>query len=292
MNTLNWRFKDKSAVYFFILPVILTLMTLLVYPFGYGIIVSFFKTNLITQWSFVGLKNYTSALRDPDVIASFITTLKFTIMVVAFHFILGFVFALLLNRNMRGRTVFRAILLLPWLFPDVVIANLWKWIFHPSNGLLNSYLLSSGILAEPMSWLGNPKLALMAVALICIWKGYPLIMIQVLAALQTISTDILDAAVIDGANKRQIFLNVVLPGMQITLLVTLIMDTVWWFKHVTMIWLLTQGGPGTTTNTISVDIYKRAFEYFNFGSSSAIAVVVFLICVAISVGYRRILRND
>jgi multiple sugar transport system permease protein len=117
-------------------------------------------------------------------------------------------------------------------------------------------------------------------------------MIQILAGLQTISEDIVEAAIIDGANKPQVFLHVILPGMRATLIVTLILDTVWWFKHVTMIWLLTQGGPGTITNTISVDIYKRAFEYFNFGSSSAIAVIVFLICIAINMGYRRLLRDE
>jgi multiple sugar transport system permease protein len=271
--------------------VILTLAALLIYPFGYGITVSFFKTNLTNRWNFVGLQNYFEALKDPDILASFVTTAKFTVMVVVGHFVLGFAFALLLNQDLPGRTFFRALLLLPWLLPDVVIGNLWKWIFHPASGLANSFLLSLGILKEPMSWLGNPKTALYVVAFICIWKGYPLIMIQILAGLQTISEDLVEAAVIDGANKPRVFLHVILPGMRATLVVTLILDTVWWFKHVTMIWLLTQGGPGSVTNTVSVDIYKRAFEYFNFGSSSAIAVIVFLICIVINMGYRRLLKD-
>ena len=117
-------------------------------------------------------------------------------------------------------------------------------------------------------------------------------MIQMLAGLQSISKDVYEAATIDGASKWQSFWYVTLPGLRPTLVVTLVLDTVWWFKHVTMIWLLTQGGPGSATNTISIDIYKRAFEYFNYGSSAAFAVIVFAICVIISVLQRRALRSD
>ena len=289
---INWRFKDKSTVYFFILPAVVTLLALLAYPFGYAIYLSFLQTNLINIWQFVGLQNYIDALRNPDVLASFLVTFKFTVAVVCGHFFLGFVFALLLNRSMRGRTFFRALLLLPWLFPDVVIANLWKWIFHPANGILNSIMVNAGIFSEPISWLGDPVRALPTVAFICIWKGYPLIMIQILAGLQTISRDVQEAAIIDGANAVQVFRHVTLPGLRAVLVVTLLLDTVWWFKQVTMIWLLTQGGPGIVTNTISVDIYKRAFEYFDFGSSAGIAVLVFIICLVISLGYRGLLRDD
>lgn len=284
--------KERAVGYGFILPAVITLILLLLYPFGYGIYISFFKTNLINKWNFVGLENYADVLVDPDFLTSMRITVIFTVCVVIGHFVLGFLFALMLNRDMKGRTVFRAILLLPWLFPEVVIANLWKWIFNPSMGLLNSVLVNAGILDEPMSWLGSPKWALAVVIFVCIWKGYPLVMIQLLAGLQTVSRDILEAATIDGATGWQAFWRVTLPSMKSTLTVTLILDVVWWFKHVTMIWLLTQGGPNGATNTISVDIYKRAFEFFDFGPSSAIAVIVFVICVLISVVQRRMLRDD
>lgn len=284
--------KERIAGYGFILPAVITLAMLLLYPFCYGIYVSFFKTNLINKWKFTGLDNYTRLVADADFWASMRITLVFTVCVVIGHFVLGFLFALMLNREMKGRAIFRAILLLPWLFPEVVVANLWKWIFNPSMGLLNSTLVSAGILEKPMSWLGSPKWALVVVILICIWKGYPLVMIQLLAGLQTVSKDILEASTIDGATGWQTFWRVTLPSMRSTFTVTLVLDVVWWFKHVTIIWLLTQGGPNGATNTISVDIYKQAFEFFNFGPSSAIAVVVFLICVAISVVQRRLLKND
>lgn len=293
-ETHGWinRLNARVTAYGFVTPAVITLALLLLYPFCYGIYISFFKTNLVNKWNFVGMKNYIAVLTEPEFYASMKITLIFTIGVIAGHFIFGFLFALMLNRNIKGKTVFRAILLLPWLFPEVVVANLWRWIFNPTMGLLNSALLSVGVLQEPMSWLGSPKLALGVLIFICVWKGYPLVMIQLLAGLQTVSHEMIEAARIDGASNIQAFWYVVVPSMKSTLSVTLILDIVWWFKHVTMIWLLTQGGPNGATNTIAVDIYKRAFEFFNFGPSSALAVIVFLICVGISLMQRRLLKDE
>ena len=283
--------KQHGTIALFILPCVIVLAVLLLYPFGYGIYISFFKTNLVNKWSFVGLKNFTDALVSPELYQSLGLTVKFTVLVVLGHFVLGIWLALLLNKDIRGRTFFRALLMLPWLFPEVVVASLWKWIFNATSGLLNSGLMQLGWITEPRSWLGSVDSALACVVFVCIWKGYPLVMIQMLAGLQSISKDLYEAATIDGANRWHTFRYVTLPGLRSTLVVTLVLDTVWWFKHVTMIWLLTQGGPGSATNSISIDIYKRAFEYFNYGSSAAIAVLVFIICVVISVLQRRVLRD-
>ena len=286
------RVKTRAAAYGFVTPAVITLALLLLYPFCYGIYISFFKTNLVNKWNFIGLKNYAKVLTEADFYSSMKITLIFTVGVVLGHFIFGFLFAVMLNRDIKGRTIFRAVLLLPWLFPEVVIANLWRWIFNPTMGFLNSTLVSVGILKEPMSWLGSPKLALAVLIFICIWKGYPLVMIQLLAGLQTVPGDIIEAARIDGAGNWKTFWYVTGPSMKSTLSVTLILDVVWWFKHVTMIWLLTQGGPNGATNTIGVNIYKRAFEFFDFGPSSALAVVVFLICIVISILQRRLLKDE
>jgi ABC-type sugar transport systems, permease components len=284
--------KDKIAAYLFTFPVVVTLILLLAYPFGYGIYISFFQTNLIKKWRFVGFDNYINTFLMSEFWQSLGRTLIFTVAVVLGHFIIGFLFALILNREMKGRTFFRVILLLPWLFSEVVVATLWKWIFHPTNGILNGMLVNMGLIDKPLSWLGSPQFAMMTVILICIWKGYPLIMIQLLAGLQTISKDINEAATIDGANTWTIFWHITIPTLKPTLVVTILLDTVWWFKHVTIIWLLTQGGPGSSTDTIAVDIYKQAFEYFDFGTAAAIAVLVFLICVVFSLGYRRIAKDE
>lgn len=205
------RVKTRVAAYGFVTPAVITLALLLLYPFCYGIYISFFKTNLVNKWNFIGLKNYAKVLTEADFYSSMKITLIFTVGVVLGHFIFGFLFAVMLNRDIKGRTVFRAILLLPWLFPEVVIANLWRWIFNPTMGFLNSTLVSMGILQEPMSWLGSPKLALAVLIFICIWKGYPLVMIQLLAGLQTVPGDIIEAARIDGCSHLKIFWKIIAP---------------------------------------------------------------------------------
>ncbi|MDR2930934.1 MAG: sugar ABC transporter permease [Propionibacteriaceae bacterium] len=198
----------------------------------------------------------------------------------------------MLNLDIRGRTVFRAILLLPWLLPEVVVANIFKWILHPSNGILNAWLRRLGVIHEPTSWLGSPTYALITVALVCVWKGYSLVMLMVLAGLQTVPHELREAAVVDGASPRAVFWHVTVPALRATLIVALVLNTLWWFKHVTIIWLMTQGGPGTSTTTIAVSIYRQAFENFEFGPASALAVIVFLICLGINFAYKRGLADE
>ncbi len=284
--------RERRAALTFVTPATLTLFGLVLYPFLYGIYVSFFKTNLINRWEFIGFDNYLAVLGGSDFWRSLGITAVFTVGVVAGHFVLGFVFAHLLNKEFRGRTLFRVLLLLPWLFPEVVTANVYKWILHPSNGILNSWLQSLGLIDEPLSWLGSPTFALPVVMAICVWKGYPLVMLQILAGLQTVPRELHEVAYVDGANGRQAFQHVTLPALKATLVVALVLDTLWWFKHVTIIWLLTQGGPGTSTTTIAVDIYKRAFEYFEFGPASALAVIVFLVCLGINYVYKKGLNDE
>ena len=290
-NTLR-KVRERLEGPAFITPTTLTLFALVLYPFLYGIYVSFFKTNLINKWKFIGLDNYETAVTGSDFWHSLLLTVIFTVGVVVGHFVLGFLFANILNKEFRGRTFFRVLLLLPWLLPEVVAANVFKWILHPTNGVLNSWLVKLHIIDQPMSWLGNPKIALAVVIVICIWKGFPLVMLQILAGLQTIPTELQEAARVDGANSTQVFWKITLPCLKPTLIAALVLDTIWWFKHVTIIWLLTQGGPGTSTTTIAVDIYKQAFEYFDFGPASALAVVVFLICLVINFVYQKVLKNE
>ncbi|WEV63911.1 sugar ABC transporter permease [Bifidobacterium sp. ESL0732] len=286
------RVNEAAQGIAFITPTTLVLFALVLYPFLYGIYVSFFKTNLINKWTFVGLSNYKQMLSGSDFWKTLLLTLVFTVGVVVGHFALGFLFANILNKKFRGRTLFRVLLLLPWLLPEVVAANVFKWILHPTNGVLNYWMVKLHLLSKPISWLGNPKTAMAVVIFICIWKGFPLVMLQILAGLQTIPAELQEAARVDGANDRQVFWKITLPALKPTLIVALVLDTIWWFKHVTIIWLLTQGGPGTSTTTIAVDIYKQAFQYFHFGPASALAVIVFAICLVINYVYKKALNNE
>jgi ABC-type sugar transport system permease subunit len=284
--------RERRAGLSFISPSLLVMMALILYPLGYGLYISFFRTNLRNQWDFVGLKFYTQSLSDPGFLRSIGITLLFAILVVVGNLVVGTVLALILNREIRFRVVFRAILILPWLFPDVVVALIFKWIYNPLYGLLNFGLTSVHLIDKPIAWLDDPNLAFAAVVISCIWKGYPLVMILVLAGLQAIPKERYEAASLDGAGPLASFRFVTLPGLLPVLIVSIILDTVWWFKHFTIVWLMTAGGPIDATKVVSIDIYRVAFQNFDFGRASAMAVIVFVICLFISIIYRRLVRDN
>jgi multiple sugar transport system permease protein len=278
--------------YMFILPALLTLIALVLYPLLYGVYISFFNTDLADKWDFIGFKNYIGLFKNADFVKQIGVTLQFTISVVAMHFILGTILAMALNKPRKGIKIFRTILVLPWLFPEVVVALLFKWIMNPMYGIFNYGLMKVGLIHDNIAWLSDAKYAMLSVIIVSVWKGYPLVMINVLAGLQSISADLYEASTIDGATRFQTFRYITLPSLRPVLLTTLVLDTVWWFKHYTIVALMTQGGPGSTTTIISIDIFKQAFDFFNFGTAAAMSVLVFAICYIITVLYRRFLDNE
>ncbi len=286
------RLRSRLTPYGFITPASLTILVLVVYPILYGIYISFFDTNLVNKWNFVGLKYYFDALTDTSFLHSLYKTLVFTVSVVSGHFLLGFLFASILNMELRFRTIFRGILILPWLFPDVVIAYLYKWILNTQGGIINELLIHFNLIQEPLGWLSTSATAFPCVILVSIWKGYPLVMVQILAGIQTISNDMYEAADIDGATMWQKFRFITVPALKPILTTILILDTVWVFKQFTLIWLMTSGGPGSSTMVSAIEIYKNAFSYFKYGLASAQSVYILVICYLIGVVFRRLLRDD
>lgn len=295
-NTVSFSNQSISlktiTPYLFIIPAFIALVTLFIYPLLYGVGVSFFNTNLVDKWKFVGLKNYSDFITNRDFISSMKITIAFTIVVVSLHFVIGTILALGLNKKGKGITIFRTILILPWVFPEVVSALVFKWILNPVYGILNCFLVSTGVIKQGVSWLGSEKFAFISVALVCIWKGFPLVMINVLAALQSVPEDIKEASKVDGANRYQTFFKIIVPTISPVLATVLILDIIWWFKHYTMVTLLTAGGPNNSTSLVSLEIYKRAFSYFDFGSAAAMSVVVFIVCFTISRICGRMFRDE
>ena len=283
---------SELTPYLFIFPVLLLLVMLVVYPLSYGVYISFFDTDLGKNWSFAGFRNYLVIFTQDNFLKNIWVTFKFAFLVVAGHFVIGILLGLALNQKKRGTTVFRTILVLPWLFPDVVIALIFKWLANPMYGLFNSFLLEHGLIEKQISWLGSTQWAFAVVVLVCIWKGYPMVLVNVLAALQSVSSDILEAARVDGANAVQLLFRIILPAIKPVLATTVILDVVWWFKHYTIVELLTSGGPNSVTSIVSIGISKEAFQYFKFGRAAAMAVVVFVICYLISKVFRKVLSDD
>lgn len=293
-STRARSYFDHSQIsgLWFILPAAIALLVVVAYPLLYGFYISLFNTNLLNRWEFVWFKNYIRIFTSGDFLATIFTTFKFTLGAVIGQFIIGLSLALLLNTKVPGRAFFRTILLVPWLFPEVVVALLWKWMFNPLYGLFNDILLKLHLISEPTSWLGSTSTALPSVILTVIWKGYPLVMLLMLAGLQAIPQEQYESAQMDGATWRQSFFFITLPNLRNVIMISLILNTVWWFKHFGIVWVLTQGGPINATSIISIDIYKTAFEAFRFGPAAALAVIVFFIVFFISFLYQRLLGND
>ena len=283
---------ERGIGYKYIGPAVIMMVALIIYPMCYGLYLSFFNTNLVNKWNFVGLKYYEQAVTQPDVYRSVLLTFWFMILVVAGHFVLGFILANLLNKEFRGRTVYRVIFMLPWLFPESVIALLFTWIMNPMYGILNSILKGLGLISTNVSWLGTAQLAFPSVVFACIWKGYPMIMTMLLSGLQGIPADLYEAARIDGANGWDQFIHVTLPGLQPILKTTLVLDSVWWFKQYTLVYTMTGGGPGTATNLISLNIFNTAFNDLRFGKGAAWGIIVFAICYLISKLWEVVLKDE
>lgn len=239
---------------------------------------------------FVGIKNYITVLTDNDFIVSSVNTLFFVCVSVAAHFVLGMIFAMLLNtRYLRASTkaVFRLIYVLPWMFTASVVAILWKLMLDP-NGIVDFLLqLSSVKKSAGIAWLSDASFALASVTFINIWAGYPFYMISILAGLQGISSDLYEASALDGANGPQTFFHITIPQLKPILVSLVMLDFVWTIQQFALIWMTTAGGPINSSETLSVYIYKQAFSSYQYSLASASAVIVLIICTVIAVFYVR-----
>lgn len=291
-NSTKKKLKYQYDGYLFSFPIVFLLASLIIYPMLYGFYISFFNTNLATKWKFVGLKYYLDAFTETSFYQSVALTLGFMVLVVAGHFLLGFILASLLNRDFKGRTFFRIVFMLPWFFPEAVVALLFTWIMNPMYGVLNSILRNAGLIHSNISWLGSKDLAFISVVFVCIWKGFPLVMTMILAGLQSISRDYYEAAELDGAGRWDQFRYITIPSLKPILTTVLILDSVWWFKQYTLVYTMTAGGPGTSTSLISLSIYGTAFNDLRFGKAAAWGILVFLICYLINLVSKVVMKDD
>jgi multiple sugar transport system permease protein len=281
--------------YLFILPSLLVMVVLIVYPVLDAFWVSLHRTRYAKILEFAPLLQYQSFLTDPKVLASIRITLIFTFVTIAGQFALGLLFATLLNTNPRGGKFFRTAAMLPWVLSGVASGIAWRWIYDALYGPINEiirllHLLPEG--GEQIAWLGEPHLALGAVIFASIWKGFPFVMLMLLAGMQAIPTELIEAARVDGANSFQVWRRITLPMLKNVVLICLILDTVWWFREFASIWTMTAGGPARATDMMVIHVYKDAFEFFEFGRAAAGAMVILVISLGIMVVYRRVLRTD
>lgn len=285
--------KSKMLPYLLLLPCFLVVIILYGYPMVLTFINSFNRVNLLTGSSdFIGLANYKAIFNDAQFYKSLSVTVKYTIITVFLKIFLGFLLAYLLSSNIFAKKQFRFLVLIPWAIPQVAVSTLWKWILDGRYGYINYFFMKLGITKSPILFLSDPKIALYCAAFVDAWLGISFVSMMFLAALEQIPTSLYEAAEIDGANKRRQFFDITLPGIKHTFVTILILVTIWTFNSFNVIYVLTQGGPMRSTETLIIKIYQEAFSRFNIGASSALTMIVVVILSLMTFIYSRRLLNE
>jgi ABC-type sugar transport system permease subunit len=283
-----------GAVLFLLLPSLVVVFGIVIYPLLRTAYTSFFDVNspFPGHYPFVGLGNYRRTFSNPDFWAAIRRTAYFTLVSTWFELILGILLALLLNVRFRGRAILRSIVILPWALPTIVNGMMWRWIFNPEYGALNALLTQLHLIPGYRSWLGRPFLALNMVIVADVWKNTPLAAFLLLAGLSTIPRELYEAARVDGAGAIRGFLSVTLPLLVPTILIVLVVRTIEAFKVFDIIYVMTRGGPANGTQTIAYYAYLQAFSNQLFGYGGALAYVIALFILGFAIVYMQLLRRE
>jgi multiple sugar transport system permease protein len=283
----------SSRAWFLPLPLLFIMASIIGWPFLWTVWVSFTDAKLIAPgFEWVGLTNYLNALANPLVQSALLVTTKFVVISVSIEFVAGLLAGLLLDQEFRGRTLLRALMILPWALPTVVNATMWRLIYQPDFGALNALLTQIGLIDSYRSWLGDPNSALWAVCLADAWKNFPLVALICLAALQSVPSELKAAATIDGAGFWKKFRAVYLPFLAGPLTVAIVLRTIEAFKVFDIIWVMTRGGPANSTKSLSVVVYQEAFSFQRAGSGASIALIVALISAVLTALYVSAMRRQ
>jgi multiple sugar transport system permease protein len=280
--------------YGYLSPTMLLIFILMIIPIA--MVVSYsFKDNVIVEQNpvFTGLANYATVLTDPDFLAALKNTFIFITVSTVAHLVLGLAFAMMLNTPLLSgvtKAIFRIVYILPWLFTVAVIAVIWRLMLDPS-GVVNYILTTIGGMQEGVSWLSDPNLALWTLTIINIWAGFPFFMISILAGLQGISSDLYEAASVDGASVFRQFRSVTLPQLKPVLISMAVLDLIWTSQQFALVWMTTGGGPLNVTEMLSTYTYKQAFSSYEFATASASAVIVLLLTMILAFFYVRLQKE-
>lgn len=284
--------KKNYTRWLFVLPAIIIVLALFVYPIISSFYFSFTNKNLIRPtYDFVGFDNYIAVLKDKGFWNAFLNSLKWTIFSLGGQLLVGFTAALALNKVKHLKGFYKTLLIIPWAFPSIVIAFSWQWILNGVYGFLPNILVQLGLCDMPPQFLTDRVLAFVVLVFINIWFGAPMIMVNVLAALQTVPQDQYEAAEIDGAKGWQSFLYITVPHIKVVTGLLVVLRTVWIFNNFDLIYLITGGGPAGATQTVPVYAYDMGWGTKLLGKSSAVTVLLFIFLMAVCVAYFAVLAH-
>jgi multiple sugar transport system permease protein len=285
--------EQPSFAFLLNAPSLIAIVLIVGYPIAHSAWISLHKYNLKRPniFGFIGLENYRDILSSLEFWSALWITLEFIALSVSLVVLLGIAVALLLSQTFPGCTILRILILVPWAIPPVVNGLMWQWIYDPKVGALNGLLFSLGIISEYQGWLSQPIYALLALVSAHVWNMLPLAVILLLAALQRIPGELYDAGRVDGCSQAQLFWHVTFPWLTQPLLVVLILQTMFAIRAFDVIYVLTAGGPGTATTTLTWKTFLITFESLDFGLGNAYAYTVSLITLSLALIYFRLLYH-
>lgn len=273
---IAYRRREQALGALLVAPTVLLFAVLIFLPMAQSLFLSLHRVSTLTlrmQWN--GLTNYQVLLSDPEFWTAFGNSLIWTGSSVALQLLVGIGIALILNGRLIARSAARSLILFPYLLPTAVAVLVWRWLFNDLYGLINQVLMSTGLISTPVAWLSQSPNAMIAVILVGVWKFFPFVVLAVLARLQSIPESLYEAARIDGASRWAQFWDITLPQLAGVLAVVTLLRSIWDFKEFDLIYLMTGGGPGISTETLPILVYREAFQLLNFGRGAAVAVTMF-----------------
>lgn len=287
------EFLDRHLAWVFLAPGVSVLALILAYPIASNFVLSLTDTHLLyrgVHW--VGLENFRTVLGDPAFWHALRNSLVWTGGSVGLQLALGLVAALMLDRRIRGRGLFRSLLIIPYAFPPITMAFLWRWLLNSLYGIYNHALVGLGLVRQPVPWFLDPTLAMLTIIGVNVWFGYPLMMLAILAGLQAIPRDFYEVAEIEGASYLQTLRHVIWPSIAKIVGIMVVLRSIWVFNNFDLVFLLTGGGPMNATETLPLYAYRTGWQVYHIGRTAAIGVVLFGIVALLAVLYFRTLRLE
>ncbi|MDP2697555.1 carbohydrate ABC transporter permease [Thalassospira sp.] len=281
-GVLSRKWSGILEPYLYVSPAIILIVAVMLMPLVLGLSYAFRDIRILNPFSggFIGLAHFQTLMQDSAFFQALLNTAWWTFGSLLFQFSLGLILALLLNRHFVGRRLVQALVFLPWAVPTFLSGLNWAWLFNPVVGPLPHWFTALGIMDSPFNILSDPDLAMWGPIVANIWFGIPFFAITLLAALQSIPSDLYEAAAIDGATTRQQFFSITLPFLAPTIAITLMLRTIWIANFADLIVVMTNGGPADSTQIVASYIFTQAFRRLDFGYASAIAAVLLVLLLA------------
>jgi len=280
--------KRSIWPYLLVAPAVAVILCVVFIPVVNAIVMSFQSYDLRRpkDIAFNGLENYIEIFNDPLFWGALGRTIVWVVCGVGLQFLFGFILALLLNHDFKGRGVIRAVSMIPWVTPGVLIGLMWRWIYDGNMGVLNDLLTRFNIIPDKIPFLSQVTTAFPSVIVTIVWQGIPFFALMLLAALQGVSTEMYEAADIDGATAWQKLIYVTIPSIKNTIFITALLRIIWVANSVDVIFNMTEGGPAYSTQTLSVYIFNKG-NALNLGYASAMAIILALLLLTVAVPYLR-----